>query len=65
VRSEVNLAIWRLLNRLGVEIPFPQRVVQMLPAAEPPPRADPGVAAMKNPAEAGFAVRGRGPIRPR
>jgi small-conductance mechanosensitive channel len=36
VRSEVNLAIWRLLNRLGVEIPFPQRVVQMLPAAEPP-----------------------------
>jgi len=39
VRSEVNLAIWRLLNRLGVEIPFPQRVVQMLPAAEPPPAA--------------------------
>ncbi|WP_022979284.1 mechanosensitive ion channel family protein [Ideonella sp. B508-1] len=36
VRSEVNLAIWRLLNRLGVEIPFPQRVVQMLSAAEPP-----------------------------
>ena len=39
VRSEVNLAIWRLLNRLGVEIPFPQRVVQMLPGAEPPPAA--------------------------
>lgn len=36
VRSEVNLAVWRLLNRLGVEIPFPQRVVQMLPGAEPP-----------------------------
>ncbi len=28
VRSEVNLAILRLLNRLGVEIPFPQRVVR-------------------------------------
>lgn len=36
VRSEVNLAVWRLLNRLGVEIPFPQRVVQLLPGAEPP-----------------------------
>ena len=28
VRSEVNLAILRLLNRLGVEIPYPQRVVR-------------------------------------
>ena len=27
VRSDVNLAVWRLLGRLGVEIPFPQRVV--------------------------------------
>ncbi|MEJ6005143.1 mechanosensitive ion channel domain-containing protein [Paucibacter sp. AS339] len=27
VRSEVNLALLRCLNRLGVEIPFPQRVV--------------------------------------
>lgn len=39
VRSEVNLAVWRLLNRLGVEIPFPQRVVQMLSASETPPAA--------------------------
>jgi small-conductance mechanosensitive channel len=28
VRSDVNLAILRTLNRLGVEIPFPQRVLQ-------------------------------------
>jgi len=28
VRSEVNLAVLRCLNRLGVEIPFPQRVVR-------------------------------------
>lgn len=27
VRSEVNLAIWRFLQREGIEIPFPQRVV--------------------------------------
>lgn len=39
VRSEVNLAVWRLLNQLGVEIPFPQRVVQMLPASDTPPVA--------------------------
>ena len=28
VRSDVNLAILRLLNERGVEIPFPQRVVR-------------------------------------
>ncbi|WP_431265997.1 mechanosensitive ion channel family protein [Roseateles chitinivorans] len=28
VRSEVNLAILRLLNRLDIDIPFPQRVVR-------------------------------------
>ncbi len=28
VRSEVNLAILRLLNRLNIDIPFPQRVVR-------------------------------------
>ena len=33
VRSEVNLAIWGELQRLGVEVPFPQRVVrQAVPA---------------------------------
>jgi small-conductance mechanosensitive channel len=32
-RSEVNLAIWRTLNQLGVEIPYPQRVVHQVAAA--------------------------------
>jgi small-conductance mechanosensitive channel len=31
VRSDVNLALLRLLNARGVEIPFPQRVVRQLP----------------------------------
>jgi small-conductance mechanosensitive channel len=35
VRSAVNLALLRALNAAGVEIPFPQRVVRGLPAAEP------------------------------
>ena len=34
VRSDVNLAILHTLDRLGVEIPYPQRVVRTLP---PPP----------------------------
>lgn len=34
VRSDVNLTILRLLNRLGIEIPFPQRVLR--PAADEP-----------------------------
>ena len=33
LRSEVNLTILNLLNRLGVEIPFPQRVVHGAGAA--------------------------------
>ncbi|MDH0865953.1 mechanosensitive ion channel domain-containing protein [Mitsuaria sp. GD03876] len=40
VRSEVNLAILRLLNRLKIDIPFPQRVVRTVvetPAAEGTP----------------------------
>jgi small-conductance mechanosensitive channel len=32
VRSDVNLALLRLLNREGVESPFPQRVLHQLPA---------------------------------
>ena len=31
VRSEVNLAILATLNRLGVDIPFPQRVLRQAP----------------------------------
>jgi small-conductance mechanosensitive channel len=33
VKSDVNLALLRLFNRLGVEIPFPQRVVRTLPVS--------------------------------
>ena len=40
VRSDVNLAVLDLLNARGVEIPFPQRVVHMLPAAQPALRAE-------------------------
>jgi small-conductance mechanosensitive channel len=32
VRSEVNLALLHTLNSMGVEIPFPQRVMRTLPA---------------------------------
>jgi small-conductance mechanosensitive channel len=35
VRSEVNLALLRRLNELGVEIPYPQRVLRRAP--RPPP----------------------------
>jgi small-conductance mechanosensitive channel len=38
VRSDVNLAVLRLLDEAGVEIPFPQRVVHGLAAV--PPAAD-------------------------
>jgi small-conductance mechanosensitive channel len=36
VRSAVNLAVLQKLNELGVEIPFPQRVVRSLPAPTRP-----------------------------
>jgi small-conductance mechanosensitive channel len=39
VRSDVNLAILRLLERMGVEIPFPQRVMRAPPAPDPAPPA--------------------------
>jgi small-conductance mechanosensitive channel len=32
-RSDANLAILQVLNRLGVEIPYPQRVVHLAPGA--------------------------------
>ena len=37
VRSAVNLALLRLLNERGIEIPFPQRVMHPLPAAPAQP----------------------------
>lgn len=42
LRSAVNLAILRVLDAEGIEIPFPQRVMHHLGAAAP---ADPGAAA--------------------
>ena len=36
VRSAVNLAVLRMLNERGIDIPFPQRVYHMLPGAVPP-----------------------------
>jgi len=42
VRSAVNLALLRRLGELGIEIPFPQRVLHGMPArAERPPLAGP------------------------
>ena len=35
VRSEVNLMILKTLNEMGIDIPFPQRVLHQLPAAAP------------------------------
>ena len=53
-RSAVNLALLKLFGELGVEIPFPQRVVHHLPAA---PYA-PGPAAQAAPAPAPAAAPG-------
>ncbi len=51
VKSEVNLALLRLFNANGIEIPFPQRVVRVLPV-EGGPEAEgvvPGVNLASNP----------------
>jgi small-conductance mechanosensitive channel len=50
VRSDVNLAVLRLLNRLGIDIPFPQRVVRTVaegPVVEAPVAAVPVAPAEK------------------
>lgn len=39
VRSEVNLAIWRTLKRLGVDIPYPQQVQRQPKVAAAAPAA--------------------------
>ncbi len=33
IRSEINLAIWRAFAQAGIEIPYPQREVRVLPGA--------------------------------
>jgi len=33
IRSELNLAIWRAFVEAGIEIPYPQREVRLLPGA--------------------------------
>jgi small-conductance mechanosensitive channel len=42
VRSAVNLALLRTLDKLGVQIPFPQRVLHGPPAAQPALPMGPG-----------------------
>jgi small-conductance mechanosensitive channel len=37
VRSEVNLGVLNGLRRAGIEIPFPQRVVRVIPSPDPQP----------------------------
>lgn len=34
IRSELNLAIWRAFQEAGIEIPYPQREVRILPGAD-------------------------------
>jgi small-conductance mechanosensitive channel len=50
VKSEVNLAVLELLNREGVEIPFPQRVVHAVVSAETSAAPDGRIAATGAPA---------------
>ena len=38
IRSELNLAIWRAFQEAGIEIPYPQREVRVLPGASGIPR---------------------------
>ena len=36
-RSEINLAIWRGFQEAGIEIPYPQREIRILPKADGAP----------------------------
>lgn len=42
VRSDVLLAIWDAFKQAGVEIPFPQREVRLLPGSQEPEGQEPG-----------------------
>jgi small-conductance mechanosensitive channel len=50
VKSDVNLAILEVLNREGIEIPFPQRVVHAVVSAEKSEAPDGRIAAIGAPA---------------
>lgn len=52
VRGQVNLAIWHTLKAHGIEVPFPQRVVQWAPGAgaTPTPAPTPTAVAASRPA---------------
>lgn len=45
VVSEVNLAVWRRFREAGIEIPFPQREVRILPPLPVPATAQPDAVA--------------------
>ncbi|MES2957307.1 MAG: mechanosensitive ion channel domain-containing protein [Pseudomonadota bacterium] len=49
VRSDVNLALLRSLDALGVSIPFPQRVLHQVSSVSEPPRSAPPSSAAASP----------------
>ncbi|MEP7301694.1 MAG: mechanosensitive ion channel domain-containing protein, partial [Caldimonas sp.] len=52
VRSEVNLAVLDLLGAEGIEIPFPQRVVHVVPAKAAPGEGDAAGGPLPTPGQA-------------
>jgi len=41
VRSEINLALWRAFKANGIDVPYPQRVVRIVPTAGTSPTPPP------------------------